>query len=219
MLASFRDPETERLWQTGKSRRLPPDLHLRAFKKLAILNASVALENLKVPPGNHLETLRGNRAGRHSMRISNQYRVCFAWRAGNALEVEIVDYHRGLDERTFQLGSAVSTNRGAAMAKPKRKAFAVHPGEILKTEFMEPMGVSGYALAKALHFPGIYEVVRGARAISADTALRLGRYFGLPAQFWLNLQNDYDLRIASRSSAAERIRPRAQSSRLASAAP
>jgi addiction module HigA family antidote len=92
------------------------------------------------------------------------------------------------------------------MAK-SRKIFAVHPGEILKTEFMEPMGVSAYALAKALNFPGIYEVVRGDRAISADTAIRLGRYFGLPAQFWLNLQNDYDLRIAEKSGIGKRIRP------------
>jgi len=89
-----------------------------------------------------------------------------------------------------------------------RKVFAVHPGEILKTEFMEPMGVSGYALAKALSFRGIYEVVRGDRAISADTAIRLGKYFGLPAQFWLNLQNDYDLRIAEGSGIGEGIRPR-----------
>jgi len=86
--------------------------------------------------------------------------------------------------------------------------FAVHPGEILKTEFMEPMGISAYALAKALGFPGIYEVVRGSRAISADTAVRLGRYFGLPAQFWLNLQNDYDLRIAESSGVGRGIRPR-----------
>lgn len=93
------------------------------------------------------------------------------------------------------------------MAKSK-KAFAVHPGEILKTEFMGPMGVSAYALAKALNFPGIYEVVRGDRAISADTAIRLGKYFGLPAQFWLNLQNDYDLRIAEGSGIGRGIRPR-----------
>jgi proteic killer suppression protein len=93
MIASFRDSETERLWQTGKGRRLPPDLYLRAFKNLAILNASVALDNLKVPPGNHLETLRGNRAGQHSIRINDQYRVCFAWRTGNAFDVEIADYH------------------------------------------------------------------------------------------------------------------------------
>jgi antitoxin HigA-1 len=89
----------------------------------------------------------------------------------------------------------------------KRK-FAVHPGEILKTEFMEPMGISAYALAKALHFPGIYEVVREDRAITADTAIRLGKYFGLPAQFWLNLQNDYDLRIAQASSILRKIQPR-----------
>jgi antitoxin HigA-1 len=104
------------------------------------------------------------------------------------------------------------------MANSQKKIFALHPGEILKTEFMEPMGVSAYALAKALHFPGIYEVVRGERAISADTALRLGRYFGLPAQFWLNLQNDYDLRTASRNRSVERIKPRVQSARLVSAA-
>jgi addiction module HigA family antidote len=90
-----------------------------------------------------------------------------------------------------------------------RKLFAVHPGEILKTEFMDPLNISAYALAKALDFPGIYEVVRRERAISADTALRLGRYFGLPAQFWLNLQNDYDLRLAERSGAAARVKPRA----------
>jgi len=89
-----------------------------------------------------------------------------------------------------------------------RKAFAVHPGEILKTEFMEPMGLSAYELAKALGFPGIYEVVRGERAISADTAIRLGKYFGLPAQFWLNLQNDYDLRIAAGSGIGKNIKPR-----------
>lgn len=89
------------------------------------------------------------------------------------------------------------------------KVFAVHPGEILKSEFMEPMGVSGYELAKALNFPGIYEIVRGDRAVSADTAIRLGKYFGLPAQFWMNLQNDYDLRIAEGSGIGKKIKPRA----------
>src|SRR2546428_3634154 len=87
------------------------------------------------------------------------------------------------------------------------KAAAIHPGEILREEFMRPMGISGYALAKGLHFPGIYEVVRGDRAISADTAIRLGKYFGLPAQFWLNLQNDYDLRIAEGSGIGRGIKP------------
>ena len=93
------------------------------------------------------------------------------------------------------------------MAKSNR-VFAVHPGDILKTEFMEPMGMSAYELAKALNFPGIYDVMRGGRAISADTAIRLGKYFGLPAQFWMNLQNDYDLRIAEGSGIGKKIKPR-----------
>jgi proteic killer suppression protein len=93
VIASFGDPETEGLWQSGKSRRLPYELHRRAFKRLAVLNAALALENLKVPPGNQLEALKGNRAGQHSIRINDQYRICFVWRSGNALEAEIVDYH------------------------------------------------------------------------------------------------------------------------------
>ena len=93
MIASFRDRDTERLWQSGKSRRLPASLQLRAFKKLAILNAAVSLDNLKVPPGNQLEPLRGDRAGEHSIRINDQYRVCFVWREGNAFDAEIADYH------------------------------------------------------------------------------------------------------------------------------
>lgn len=93
MIVSFRDADTEKLWQSGRSRRLPAALHRRAFKKLAILNAAVVLDNLNVPPGNRLEALRGERSGQHSVRINDQYRICFVWRDGNALDVEIVDYH------------------------------------------------------------------------------------------------------------------------------
>ena len=98
-----------------------------ALRKLLMLDAAVALTDLKVPPGNQLESLRGERAGQHS-----------------------------------------------------------------------------------INFPGIYEVVRGDRAISADTTIRLGKYFGLPAQFWLNLQNDYDLRIAEGRRVGKGIEPRNQ---------
>jgi proteic killer suppression protein len=93
MIASFRSKETEELWQSGENRRLPVDLRRRAFKKLAILNAAVTLDNLRVPPGNQLEALHGDRAGQHSIRVNDQYRVCFVWRDGNAYDVEIVDYH------------------------------------------------------------------------------------------------------------------------------
>jgi toxin HigB-1 len=93
MIASFRDKETERLWRSGSSRHLPVEVHRRAFKKLAILNAAIRLENLRMPPGNRLEALHGGRAGQYSIRINDQYRVCFVWQDGNAFDVEVVDYH------------------------------------------------------------------------------------------------------------------------------
>jgi addiction module HigA family antidote len=87
----------------------------------------------------------------------------------------------------------------------------IHPGEILRSEFMEPLGLTGYRLAKELAVPAprIGDLVRGKRAISADTALRLGIYFGLPAQFWMNLQNEYDLRRAAGSAALKQVVARA----------
>lgn len=92
------------------------------------------------------------------------------------------------------------------------KPFAIHPGEILQTEFMQPFGLTAYRLAKELRVPAprVNDVVRGKRAISADTALRLGIYFGLPAQFWLNLQNDYDLRLAAKATGLQKVKPRAK---------
>jgi addiction module HigA family antidote len=90
------------------------------------------------------------------------------------------------------------------------KAFAIHPGEILKEEFMEPLSITAYRLAKELHVPAprINDIVRGKRAITADTAIRLGIYFGLPAQFWMNLQIDYDLRLAHAANGIEKVSPR-----------
>jgi proteic killer suppression protein len=92
MILGFRDTETQTLWETGKSRRLPAGIRISAWKKLAILNAAVELDNLKVPPGNRLEALKKDRKGQHSIRI-NDKRVCFVWRDNNAHDVEIVDYH------------------------------------------------------------------------------------------------------------------------------
>lgn len=82
----------------------------------------------------------------------------------------------------------------------------VHPGEILEEEFLKPLGMTAYQLAKALGVmpPRVYEIVRGERAVSADTALRLGRYFGTGPEFWINLQSHYDLEVA-RDRAGEKI--------------
>ena len=93
MIASFRDSDTELLWLTGKSRRIPADIRRTAWKKLAILNAAVELENLRVPPGNQLEALKKDRKGQHSIRVNDQWRICFRWRDGDVHDVEIVDYH------------------------------------------------------------------------------------------------------------------------------
>lgn len=93
MIKSFADADTARLWKTGSSRRLRAALRRPAFKKLAILNAALALGNLAVPPGNRLEALKGDRAGQHSIRINDRYRICFVWREGNAYDVEIADCH------------------------------------------------------------------------------------------------------------------------------
>jgi proteic killer suppression protein len=93
MIAGFRDADTERLWTIGQCKRLPAQLSRQALKKLYILNAALRLENLMAPPGNRLERLRGDREGRHSIRINDRYRICFIWRDGNAHEVEVVDYH------------------------------------------------------------------------------------------------------------------------------
>ena len=93
MIKTIRDAETERLWREERSRRIPSSLRKSAFKKLQVLNAGGALGDLALPPGNRLERLKGDRAGQYSIRINEQYRICFEWREGNAYEVEITDYH------------------------------------------------------------------------------------------------------------------------------
>lgn len=92
MISSFRDRDTERLFNRRPIKGLGPHLQRVALRKLRILDAAESLEDLRVPPGNHLERLRGERIGQHSIRINDQWRVCFRWRDGDAYDVEIVDY-------------------------------------------------------------------------------------------------------------------------------
>ncbi|MCU0777803.1 MAG: type II toxin-antitoxin system RelE/ParE family toxin [Akkermansiaceae bacterium] len=92
VIESFGDKQTEKLWQ-GKRTRFPADLLQRAIDKLYILDAATNLETLCVPPSNRLESLKGDRAGQHSIRIKDQWRICFRWEAGNARQVEITAYH------------------------------------------------------------------------------------------------------------------------------
>ena len=93
MIRSFGDRETERLFRREPVRKLPPDVQRVALRKLVLLDAAESIEDLRVPPGNRLEKLTGDRAGQHSIRINDQWRVCFRWKEGDAEDVEIVDYH------------------------------------------------------------------------------------------------------------------------------
>jgi len=93
VIKSFADPETERLFARERVRRLPTDLLRTMLRKLVVLDAAEMLDELRVPPGNRLEKLKGGRLGQHSIRVNNQWRVCFRWRDGDAYDVEIVDYH------------------------------------------------------------------------------------------------------------------------------
>lgn len=93
MIRSFADIDTERVFQRLACRRLPPELQRTAYRKLVLLDAAERIGELKLPPGNRLEKLRGGREGQHSIRINYQWRLCFRWEDGDAYEVEITDYH------------------------------------------------------------------------------------------------------------------------------
>ena len=93
MIKSFRDKEAESIFRGRYSRRLPQSIQRAAARKLEQLNAATVLDTLRVPPGNRLEALSGNRQGQHSIRTNDQWRVCFVWRDDNSFDVEIVDYH------------------------------------------------------------------------------------------------------------------------------
>ena len=93
MIKTFANKETEKLFLRESSRTLPTDIQRKARFKLEILDAAEQIDDLKVPPGNRLEKLSGDRQGQHSIRINNQWRICFVWKAGDAYNVEIVDYH------------------------------------------------------------------------------------------------------------------------------
>lgn len=93
MIVSFGCAETERIFRGERSRKLPPDIQNTARRKLEYLHRARSLNDLRMPPGNRLEALAGNRKGQQSIRVNNQWRICFEWRGSDAEQVEIVDYH------------------------------------------------------------------------------------------------------------------------------
>jgi addiction module HigA family antidote len=172
MIRSFRDKRTENLARGKAPKTIPSEVAKRAVNKLFLLDTVTRLEDLRVPPGNRLEALVGNRRGQHAIRVNDQWRLCFVWRDGEAHDVEFV----------------VTSD----IPMP-------HPGIILREEFIEPMGLSVYALAKAIHVTRsrINEICHGRQGITANIALRLGRFFDVDPQWFMNMQAKYDLHVQS----------------------
>ena len=93
MIKNFKDTETQKIYQRQRSRKLPSNIQQVALRKLRMINNSISINDLRVPPANRLEKLSGNRAGQWSIRINDQWRICFRWEGSDALDVEITDYH------------------------------------------------------------------------------------------------------------------------------
>ncbi|WP_281751231.1 type II toxin-antitoxin system RelE/ParE family toxin [Thermodesulfomicrobium sp. WS] len=93
MIKTFKDDETQKIYHRQRSRKLPADIQQVALRKLRMINNAISINDLRVPPANRLEKLSGNRAGQWSIRINDQWRVCFRWEGSDAYDVEITDYH------------------------------------------------------------------------------------------------------------------------------
>jgi antitoxin HigA-1 len=180
MIISFRRQLAEDLFlgrETAVTRRFPRELHATANRKLQYLNSAARLDDLRVPPGNRLELLRGDLAGRYSIRINDRWRIVFRWEEG-AKDVEIADYHW----------------QGTQM----RPANPIHPGQMLLEEFLQPLGMSQRRFAAQIGWTParLNEVVLGKRGITADAALDLAHQLGTSPELWLNLQMYHDLAAA-----------------------
>jgi addiction module HigA family antidote len=176
VIKSFADKRNESVYLWQFDRRLPDETQRAAPCKLRMVNNAKTIHNLRSPPGNRLEDLKGDREGQCSIRGNDPWCVCFEWREDNACKVEITDDHHEV----------------AAM--PHKKPAPVHPGEVLEDEFLKPLGLSQHRLAldTGVDPRRINEIVLRKRSVTANTALRLGRYSQTSPEFWLGLQAQYD---------------------------
>jgi proteic killer suppression protein len=182
VILSFADRDTEALFRRQRVRRIDQRIQQTALRKLLYLDNAMSLDDLRIPPGNLLEALRGRLAGRHSIRINDQWRIVFVRRQGT---------------RT-RLRSWTTTDGATEQRMTTRRLRPVHPGEVLRLDFLEPMDISVYRLAKATGISAQHlgRIVKRTRGISGDVALRLARFFGTSAHVWMGLQARYELDMA-----------------------
>lgn len=173
MIKTFADRQTEELFRTRKAKRLPAEVVRRALRKLEAVHEATQLADLRVPPGNRLHALTGDRAGQHALSVNDQWRICFRFESGDAFDVEFCDDHE------LEHG---------AMSIPKTRPLdrqPIHPGEMLRKEFLPEYGLSVTALddAAGVSRQSMNELLRERRALSPEMALRLGKLFGNSAEF------------------------------------
>jgi addiction module HigA family antidote len=190
------DKRTAAVWADQMPKGFPSDLAKTARRKLRVLDAAVGLEDLRQPPGNHLEPLKGNREGQHSIRVNDQWRLCFERRDDGVhglrswttteddMAIRIEDVGR-LDFSDVATGDRIGP---------------VTAGDVLREEFMAPLKLSARALARDMGVPSnrITAILSGDRGVTAETALLLSARLGTSAEFWMHLQVQHDLEEARR---------------------
>ena len=182
MIRNFADKEAEKIWGGTPSRRLPADIQSVTRRKLRMLNNAASLDDLRIPPANRLEALKGSRKGQYSIASTTNGASAFVGSTATPT--------------TWKSSITTDVNESTMNILPN-----IHPGEVLLEEFLVPMDISQNALARAAGVPPrrINEIVLGKRGVTADTAVRLAAALGTSERFWLGLQADYDLEEAHRT--------------------
>jgi addiction module HigA family antidote len=185
MIRSWRNSLTRKVWEGERPNQFRGLDFEVAIDLLLAWNVAKALTDLSPLKSVGLHKLKGERKSQWAMSVNARRRICFEFRKGDAYEVEIVDYHKG----------------------QKVMPPAVHPGRLLKRE-LTARELSANRLALDIGVPSgrITDILNNRRSITADTAVRLGRYFGNSAQFWLDLQSQYDIAVVEREHGVEIIR-------------
>ena len=195
MVRSWADQGTKDIWDgrnTKSARAIPRTLWTGLVERLEQLDAATALGDLRVPPSNRLERLRGDRRGTYSIRVNRQYRITFRFSDGDAYRVCCEDYHQ--KKRKTPMPKKHAKGDIPATGLPTHRP-PTHPGTILRHRFLEEMDMTQAEAARRMDIPvtRVNELVRGKRGITARSALRLSRLLGTTPQFWMNLQAGWDL--------------------------